>query len=465
MPGVKINILQRRDFLRYSDFINETMLDKTGINWNYYGVPIATKNVITATESLKFIHQYFEVGEKGLPLVLDPMEASFFIHTCFRAGCKENVLSWTPNFKKNTALPDDRAIHTVSGFFLGLLIENCLNGDRFLALERPLWLPFSYLWFLTFLYHDYGYCVTEKENAPIQAPSHAPIPSVMCPRRISGAQRSEYVELCRVKRRLGINLSLFSPCWRLERSIYRPNINKPVSKKQEWLCDLTRLSFNMFKCPGLRFNSGAEIHKHRYTSTTTIRYFNYCINTFGKIDHGIIGGFLFYDRMVKNYISAYAAQNEDFPYFDEQSSLSDFYYHKRHFSVEQLPVFLYIAGCIAAHNIWRQEDERRAEYEDHLLNVLFTENYKSITFEENPLLYILVIADTLEPTKLYKGVPVKQVSNAICVEYTPGSHKISFSTNSKNVPIEPLYKSAKGLESWTSVKCSLLNGNGFNVFI
>lgn len=36
---------------------------------------------------------------------------------------------------------------------------------------------FSYLWFLTFLYHDYGYCVVERDDAPIAIPTRASIPN------------------------------------------------------------------------------------------------------------------------------------------------------------------------------------------------------------------------------------------------------------------------------------------------
>lgn len=451
--------------MRYSDFIKDTLSYKTGIIWNYYGAPITVQNLISPEESRGFIRQYFETGEKGLPLVLNPMDANAFIHATFRAGCKENILAWSSDFGENTALPDDRAIHTVSGFFWGLLIENCLNGYDFLKLLAPLDLPFSYLWFLTFLYHDYGYCVAEKENAPIQVPPCAPVPNVMDLRYVRGAQRAEYIELSRMKRRLGINLSLYSPCWWYGRNNCPSNRSRPVNRERELLCNLTRRSFNMLRGPGLQFNSGAEICSHRYTSTTTVRYFNYCINEWKQIDHGIVGGFLFYDRMVKNYLSAYAAVNGDFECLDNGLSINDFHYRYRHFCVEQLPVFLYIAGCISAHNMWKQQEDQRTAYERHLLDDLLSENYRNIAYEENPLLYILVITDTLEPLKVYRSFPSEQVINAICAEYVPGSHKVTFSSNSKDIPLELLYEKAKGLENWTSVVCSEMRDDGFSIFI
>lgn len=457
--------------MQYSTFINDTMEDRTGINWDYYGTYIAAKNVISPAESREFIRQYFEAGAKGLPLVLDPMKANEFF--CCSCHCgKKCDLFQIPAFENNdVTLPDDRATHTVSGFFLGLLIENCLTGDTSLGLQAPLWLPFSYLWFLTFLYHDYGYCITEREHALLQAPARAPIPTSNDPRRSKAGRRFEYAEFGRVKHQLGINASLFSPSWQPScRYCGRKNCCA-VRKNAHCLCRLIKQPWTMFKNPGLRFNTGTEIRRHRYTSADTIRYFNYCINVWGKIDHGITGGFLFYDRMVKNYVSAYFSALKESPALQiGAASFRNFTYMGKHFCIEQLPAFLHIAGCIAAHNIWKQSEDQREEYERYLLDVLLAENYKNITFEEDPLLYILALTDTLEPTKIYnqqkeyQGLTAREVANAIYVDYTPGTRKIRFSA-SPNISIDPLYKKAKGLENWTCAKCFMIGKNAFEIFI
>lgn len=105
-----------------------------------------------------------------------------------------------------------------------------------------------------------------------------------------------------------------------------------------------------------------------------------------------------------------------------------------------------------------------------MLDVLLAENYKNITFEEDPLLYILALTDTLEPTKIYnqqkkyQGLTAWEVANAIYVDYTPGMRKIQFSA-SHDISIDPLYKKAKGLENWTSAQCVMLGENAFEIFI
>jgi len=133
----------------FSDFIEDSLLGKNDIVWNYYHADINAENILQADTSSRFIQQYFENGEKELPLLLNPANATIFLENYFLAARKERVLSF--EFDRQYALPAQRAIHTVSGFFLGLLIENCLNAENSLSIEHPGYFPFSYLWFLTFL--------------------------------------------------------------------------------------------------------------------------------------------------------------------------------------------------------------------------------------------------------------------------------------------------------------------------
>lgn len=81
--------------------------------------------------------------------------------------------------------------------------------------------------------------------------------------------------------------------------------------------------------------------------------------------------------------------------------LSDFEYLDRHFCSEQLVIFSYIADCILSHNIFKQPTDGRQVYEAYELKSLYSENFKKISFENNPLLYILAVTDSIEPTKIY----------------------------------------------------------------
>lgn len=440
--------------MRYCDFINQTISHENGIDWNYYRNDIATTDIFCSEVSSKFIKQYFENGEKALPLLLNPETADRFITNYFTAGRKESVLSY--RFEEQYQLPAERAIHTVSGFFLGLLIENCINSFTPLSLVSVNHFPFAYLWFLTYLYHDYGYCVTEKEDCPIQYPQRAPIPDAYnkyCP-------ATEYRALGKIKKELGINLSPFSQLGAFSYSLSGRN-NTP-DLEHALPMELTQRNNTVSGYPKLRFSNGSKIAKHQYPSRIITRYMNYCINERKRVDHGIVGGLLFYDRMIKNYMLAYISSlNEE----NVAKNLSDFYYRNRHFCSEQLTIFSYISDCILSHNIFKQSAETRDLYEKYKLFDLLEENFKKISYESNPLLYILGVSDTIEPIKVYqkhnKSLSAQVIADAINIEYISGTRSLSFSSVSKIIDISLLYQKAKGSMDWTPAECSEFTNGSF----
>jgi len=429
----------------YSDFINETLHDKNNINWDYYG--IVSNNVMNSNDAFSFISQYFEYGGKNLPLIINPAEAQEFIEEFFSAGSKATVISFinVPQY----FLPKERATHTVSGFFLGFLIENCLNGNNTLSITYPHEFSFSYLWFLTFLYHDYGYCVAEKTNSPLGTPTKVPL------NYIQSNTYNEYKPLKSIKEKLGISLSPFSmynkPSYNMR------NNHVTVSIANALLRELTQDSLRIPKAY-IQFNNGSIVNKHRYSNQTVTRYFNYCINIHEKYDHGIIGGFLFYDRIIKNYAISYLrAINNN--HQNANIDPSDFIYNTRHFCQSQLPIFSYISDCIISHNIWKEEQKHIKEYMDYGIHSKLGAEFRSISFDENPLLYILVITDSIEPLKAYADFPPEVVVNSIDIKYLPGSRTITFSSISNLIDITILYNKAKDLEAWTTVQClDLVNG-------
>lgn len=448
--------------MTYRDYINNTLSHENEIDWNYYGNHIQIDNLLNSETSSDFIKQYFENGEKALPLVLNPETADRFITRYFTAARKEFALAY--RFNERYQLPSERAIHTVSGFFLGLLIENCINGTTSLSLQSANYFPFSYLWFLTFLYHDYGYCVTERENCPVEYPQRAPVPRLN-DARYTQSCRGEYRALTEIKRQLGISLSPFSSSGSFHFSTNLAR-NAAPSLEHALLCELTQRNNTISGYPKLNFSNGSVIGGHQYPSRIITRYMNYCINTRHRVDHGIVGGFLFYDRMIKNYMLAYLASNEETA---STQNLSDFHYRNRHFCKEQLTIFSYISDCILSHNIFKQAPNTRALYEEYQLIDLLEENYKTITFESNPLLYILAISDTLEPIKAYQqcnaNLSAQIIADAIDIEYIPGTRQLRFSSTSDDVDIALLHHKAMGLMDWTSAQCSNLENDSFTLRI
>lgn len=448
--------------MTYRDYINNTLSHENEIDWNYYGNHIQTDNILNGEASSDFIKQYFENGEKTLPLVLNPEIADRFITQYFTAARKEFALAY--HFDERYQLPPERAVHTVSGFFLGLLVENCINSTNALSLQSANHFPFSYLWFLTFLYHDYGYCVTERENCPVEYPQRAPIPRINDV-RYTHSYPGEYRALAEIKRVLGISLSPFSQSGAFHFSS-NPARRAEPSLEHALICELTQRNNTISGFPKLNFSNGSIIRGHQYPSRIITRYMNYCINTRQRVDHGIVGGYLFYDRMIKNYMLAYLASNEETGF---TQNLSDFHYRNRYFCKEQLTIFSYISDCILSHNIFKQPPNMRALYEEYQLIDLLEENFKTITFEFNPLLYILAVSDTLEPIKAYQqrnaNLSAQVIADAIDIEYIPGTRQLRFSSNSEVVDIALLHHKAMGLMDWTSAKCSNLENDSFTLKI
>ena len=74
-----------------------------------------------------------------------------------------------------------------------------------------------------------------------------------------------------------------------------------------------------------------------------------------------------------------------------------------HFCSEQVKLFSYIADCIASHNMYKADDNERCitKYMDYSLNCLLPDKFESISYKDNPLLFILCVADTIEPSKRF----------------------------------------------------------------
>ena len=170
--------------------------------------------------------------------------------------------------------------------------------------------------------------------------------------------------------------------------------------------------------------------------------------------------------MLKNYALSYIAHAHECM---DEPDLRDFHYRDRHFCFEQLKAFAYIADCILSHNIWKQGTDKRAVYEHYALTQLLEENFCQISFENNPLLYILVVADTLDPLKVYSkansNLSTTEILDAIDIEYSPASRALAISSNSDKIDIVTLYHKAKGLEDWTAVECTPLAADGFRLYL
>jgi hypothetical protein len=161
-------------------------------------------------------------------------------------------------------------------------------------------------------------------------------------------------------------------------------------------------------------------------------YFNYR-HAEGRTDHGIYGGILAFDVLVKNRIDKKSQGDVDPLYWAED--LDSFY--------------AIAAATIATHNIWLPENEETIEkYGQAGLNSLI--GRAPVTFREGPLLYFLGLIDTIDPVKAYGriGISVLEVLKNVHIDYKQMSFTL---TVSGRLEEGVLHEQAKRARDWLAI--------------
>lgn len=264
--------------MNFFDFMRNTFVTNEPV-WNYYGTEIYTDPVASPGRSAQFIQDYFLQGQKGDIVYELDAHHDVNIHGI------------------SLLLSEYRATHTVSAFFLGIFLEDCLTQGQCgadLAVHGDFF-PFSYLWFLTCLYHDYGYIVEENWKPSCRRYNEARICSL-----------DGYYRLRNIKRELDITYSPYQQITPLRRSVQRHNKSHRETHDRS-----TIISYLLGNSPslkdGLQFACGATVTGFRYPQKLLMQYFSYGIHRLFPpcYNHGIIGGYLLFDRLLKVYESAY----------------------------------------------------------------------------------------------------------------------------------------------------------------
>lgn len=153
----------------------------------------------------------------------------------------------------------------------------------------------------------------------------------------------------------------------------------------------------------------------------------------GVIDHGIVGGFLLYDRLRKNYDEAYKKAKKE----NSAVKKNSFDYKNRRFSTNHYNDYKKAAQAIIVHNIWPDTLQKYLEEESEIVNL------KRIDIK-NPIAYILALADTLEPIKRYG---IDSLANTYYGEETNG-FIYSFGKCGKKSMVECI----NDLKNWVDVE-------------
>lgn len=114
-------------------------------------------------------------------------------------------------------------------------------------------------------------------------------------------------------------------------------------------------------------------------------YFNFRLKEMHKVDHGLLGGILLYDRLLKIRREAKKYHEDDLYWGEELEGQ-----------------YQIAAEAISIHNIWLPNSKATEDlYENYNLNNLI--NFRKVRFKDFPLFYILGIIDTIEPIKTYQS--------------------------------------------------------------
>lgn len=271
-----------------------------------------------------------------------PADAYKFIEWYFEIGGKASVL-YRDNYTLEKYLDNERVLHVVSTFFLGIYIAQALGID--ISLRDHKNMDFRYYWFLTALYHDMGYYY-EKNS------SHCQLMDI----KLDGIEG--------LKRILG------------------------VDKIDEELVFLTY--------------SKLEVESYlRYRTISTEKHS-------GKIDHGIAGGLMIYDALDKMFKKSWNLHKQKKPHCQTKENFSIKKGTRMlHVSSNHYEAYGKLADGIIAHNMWTSQFEKCDP-------VIETKAKISI---ENTILFILALADTLEPAKrepnLLSSITIENVANGV----------------------------------------------------
>lgn len=160
----------------------------------------------------------------------------------------------------------------------------------------------------------------------------------------------------------------------------------------------------------------------RFSPELIANYFYYRACN-GQCEHGIIAGYMFFDRFVKNFLK-YAQNGFDYNGNVKHSGLN--------WNIGHLTYAAYVADAIICHNIWLGGKTEEDTYKQYgLTPLLYTEHPESkLSIEEYPLQFMLCLLDTIEPTKRFMNpLSPHEVLESIGMEY--GDRQLSISWNDK----------------------------------
>lgn len=120
------------------------------------------------------------------------------------------------------------------------------------------------------------------------------------------------------------------------------------------------------------------------------------VDKFGKIDYGIVGALLLYNRSIRDIEKHKELYKECIIYLGD----------KRRFSDARKECVQAISYIILQHNVWFASKDKVEDYRRYGLSSLIPKIDQSHRYaiEKNPLLFLLCLLDSIEPIKMEKDL-------------------------------------------------------------
>ena len=320
-----------------------------------------------------------------------------FIKSTYKIGCKDKIfnIGFQRSFKEK-----GKHVHTLILYLLGC----CLQSWLVKPLQNQLltYIPtadelydFNYVWYLTCLYHDTASVIENSE-------------------------------------------------W-----------HKGVSSDINFHLGKHNIMNNVYEHSWEK----KSLKPYTYSENVIKNYFRYRVEYCHSIDHGILAGYLLYDRLISNY-------NETWKKYRRNSTFDDynnFYYNGLCWRIEHQSLFAIVADAIIAHNIWHSDD--KVLFQSYGLDSLVKSNKfsfeKNMSFEKNTLAFILGLLDTIEPTKFFDKESPMKVLKSINLECDNvyRIRRIKISLLDKLAAQNDWLEKLESMENWLNVKVDTVDLN------
>ena len=212
-----------------------------------------------------------------------------------------------------------------------------------------------------------------------------------------------------------------------------------------------------------KYNVIHNVYNHNWKNIKYLNYSQYLIKNYFKyrlehmncIDHGIIGGYLLYDGLMKNYDSKFDETNKE--------NYNKFHTGGLEWDIEHLELYAIAAHAIIEHNIWFaiKEDDKN-NYKKYGLDELICD--EQLNIEKSPLLFYLGLLDSIEPLKLIanKESSASDILRLISIEVKNKHIHIKYDDNLKKgnyIDFDKWIENIASTIKWLDVRVETKNKN------